>query len=180
MSNKSFTIIITIALTSLFWLIVGPYIMKMKDSSAQKPDKEENVPMIDYSESILGRWDPVDIAKDTLVFNYGVMVQLERSRHSYYSFLEDTRNSEEQRYALSRDTLTISPDKYNPPQAIIKIYDEADNTYLEIHNLTDYAGKYVKHQAASAHKASKPMDAPFLETSAEIEGADTERYCPRQ
>lgn len=131
MKGKIFlTAIITFILTTLFWFAIGLAINR-----ANNPIEGEDVESIDYSKAIEGKWEPVELAEKKLEFNYGVLKETE----TYGTF----DHSDTRPYRLDGNYLQFFW-KGNTLEGEINIYDQDGKTYLEISDLSGYAGRYVK------------------------------------
>lgn len=103
--------------------------------SATKSAKEHSK----YEEDIVGTWLPIDEAKGELTFKYGVCTRTYKGKSIQYT------------YSLNKDLLYLVCEDYGVHGASsvhcgIRIYAEAEETFMELSNLLYFAGKYKKKQ----------------------------------
>ena len=103
-----------------------------------------NPPFSDWAVLIEGEWTPVDMAKGTLTFKYGILV------YNGPSEIGGIAVTRELPYSVKRDHLILEnryPAIYGLKSKLdcpIKIYKEDGETYREIHSIIGLAGKYQK------------------------------------
>lgn len=114
--------------------------------SVYASDTITNPPVSDWGDLIEGEWNPVDMAKGTLSFKYGILV------YKGPGELGAMTVTREFPYSIKRDHLVLEnryPAIYGIKAKLdcpIKIYKENGETYLEIHSVIGLAGKYQKVQ----------------------------------
>lgn len=105
-------------------------------SADKAPVIQENTPEpvvanaqanVDYKQEIVGKWNPVEGAKEPLEFTkYGTVI------HTVYNELHMRYD-----YRITSDKIKIRYD-----DATFKIIKEGNTTYLEIYNSEDFSGRY--------------------------------------
>ena len=118
-------IIPTILLTSVFWILI--YILICPKN--QTDTNTENT--IDYSENIIGEWHPTEMSESNLIF-------------SKYGTMRIGDSPIDCNYTIDKDIITISLFNTVDDSFRIKIYTENNDTYLEIFDMPQFAGKYKK------------------------------------
>ncbi len=93
-------------------------------------DKPATQTSINYAEAIVGKWHPVEGAKNPIeITKYGTIIQW------HYGTVDIRRD-----YTISGNKMKI---KYYGT-ARVEVIKEDNNTYLEIYDVTEYSGKYRK------------------------------------
>jgi len=118
-------IIPTILLTSVFWIVIYLLI------SPKKSDDSEIENIADYSEEIIGEWQPTEMSDSKLIF-------------SKYGTMRIGDSPIDCNYSIDKDVITISLFNIVDGSFRIKIYTESSDTYLEIFEMPQFAGKYIK------------------------------------
>lgn len=131
-------VILAILLTSLFWTVV--YLLV----SHKTKNNSTSVDIPDYSEVIIGCWEPVELADTKLTFSkYGTMR------------IGDT--ALDINYSVNENIVKVSLFGLLDTSFEIKIYNENKDTYLEIFDAPQFAGNYKK------------VDAETVEAEREVE-----------
>lgn len=151
MKKTILIIAITIVATSLLWVVVN------KASSNGK----ENKYFVDYEQSIIGKWIPVEEGDFNLEFTkYGIMKWKLGAFKETFEAIDSNRENDvlssiatfiddileiELPYSVDGRLLTFRDDESAEDLEVkIKIYVEDGVEYLEIYNITKLAGKYKK------------------------------------
>ena len=129
------------ALKIAIYFFLGLFVLALIASlgsvfSASKSAKEHSL----YEEEIVGTWLPIDEAKGELTFKYGVCTRTYKGKSIQYTY-----------YLTNNNVLYLDCEDYGVHGASsvhcdIKIYTEAEETYMELSNLLYFAGKYKKKQ----------------------------------
>ena len=129
-------VILAILLTSLFWTVVYLLVSHRAETS----DKPIDIP--DYSEVIIGCWEPIELADTKLTFSkYGTMR------------IGDT--ALDINYSVNENIVKVSLFGLLDTSFEIKIYNEDKDTYLEIFDAPQFAGKYKKVDAETVEVEQK-------------------------
>lgn len=140
-------IIPTILLTSVFWILI--YILICPKN--QTDTDTENT--IDYSENIIGEWHPTEMSESNLIF-------------SKYGTMRIGDSPIDCNYTIDKDIITISLFNIVDDSFRIKIYTEDNDTYLEIFDMPQFAGKYKKVKNTKKQKKSSNSATNTQKTSA--------------
>ncbi len=93
------------------------------------PEKPATPKTINYAEAIVGKWHPVEGAKNPIeITKYGTIIQW------HYETVDIRRD-----YSISGNKMKIGRNI-----ARVEVIQEGNNTYLEIYDVTQYSGKYRK------------------------------------
>ena len=118
-------IVPVILLTSLFWIVIYLLISHKSD------DKSKEDALQDYSEAIIGKWEPVEMSELELTFSkYGTMRMGDLALDLNYS--------------VANNRVHVSLFGLLDSDFEIKIYTENNDTFLEIFDEPQFAGKYIK------------------------------------
>ncbi len=129
-------VILAILLTSLFWIVV--YLLV----SHKTKNNSTSVDIPDYSEVIIGCWEPIELADTKLTFSkYGTMR------------IGDT--ALDINYSVNENIVKVSLFGLLDTSFEIKIYNENKDTYLEIFDAPQFAGKYKKVDAEAVEAGQK-------------------------
>lgn len=149
MKKTILTIVITIVATSLLWLVV----FKASDKG------DGSGYFVDYEQSIIGKWTPVEEADFDLEFTkYGMMKwklgvfedtfgALNNKNEVINSFSTFLDNLMEVEFPYIVDGRLLSFRDIETDEEVeveIKIYAEDGVEYLEIYDVTNLAGKYKR------------------------------------
>ncbi len=129
-------VILAILLTSLFWTVV--YLLV----SHKTKNNSTSIDIPDYSEVIIGCWEPIELADTKLTFSkYGTMR------------IGDT--ALDINYSVNENIVKVSLFGLLDTSFEIKIYNENKDTYLEIFDAPQFAGKYKKVDAEAVEAGQK-------------------------
>lgn len=145
MKKTILTIVITIVAISLLWLVVS--------KASDKGDGSGY--FVDYEQSIIGKWTPVEEADFDLEFTkYGIMkwklgvfedtFGALNNKNEFSTFLD---NLMEVKFPYIVDGRLLSFRDIETDEEVeveIKIYAEDGVEYLEIYDVTNLAGKYKR------------------------------------
>ncbi len=151
MKKTILIILITVVVTSLLWLVVA------KASGNDATSKY----FVDYEQSIIGKWIPVEEADLDLEFTkYGIMKWRVGAFEDTFDEIdfEDKNNILNSLATLFNDMLEVEMPYYVDGRLLhfrdidtskdivaeINIYVEAGVEYLEIYDVTNLAGKYKR------------------------------------
>ena len=127
----------------------GVYYASSEDIMVKNENTENSFNVItpnmpDYSEDIKGTWAPVQVAKGTLSFQYGVLHHHTKSEYgSGYVDREYPYSVKGAHLILDNEYPGVHGIK-NVLDLPIKIYEEGGIKYMEINDVPGFSGKYKK------------------------------------
>lgn len=158
-------IVPVILLTSLFWVLV--YLLVTHTRKTESNDGPMDT--ADYSEAIIGNWEPVELANAELTFSkYGTM----RIGDAPIDI----------NYSVNANKVEVSLLGLLDTSFEISVYKEGGDTYMEIFDAPQFAGKYKKfypETASTAQYAEEPTTATERTVPADRPRQEARRQQPR-
>lgn len=169
--------LITFVLTSLLWFCIYQW-----GSRADGADS----PSGDYSELIVGEWEPVEEAESKLKFSkYGVM-----THHKAEGFLGLVLNNDYPYHIQNNQVTITSKNEKGESEEIVfgvEIYSDEDYLYLEIYGVTQLSGKYRRAlnasnppQASPAASGANEKEQPKKTSAVKSSGKSSQTATPAQ
>lgn len=125
------TILVSLFIIAFVATFIASFMSISKAGKAGKPNPE----FASYEDNIVGTWKPIELATETLTFQYGICSQTRKG----------SKTTSQHPYEVRENKLLLFTEWHSVElSCIIKIYEDGGIMYMEISDVPGFAGKYKK------------------------------------